>query len=195
MSAGIAHDLKNLFNPLHMHVQLARKRGLADDPRAADLVARIETVVKRGVDTVERLRAFSRQSPEKVADYIDVDRLVEEAAELGKSRAQRQRIVLERGAGGALVRGSSSEFVSAVLNLVVNAADAMPNGGTLTLRTSPADGRVFGDEGTGLGLPTIYAFVQRSGGRITLKTAVGAGTTFRLEFPAAAPALQQAARD
>jgi signal transduction histidine kinase len=107
------------------------------------------------------------------------------------------------------VRGRSSEIVSALVNLIVNAIDAMRDGGTITLRTGESergtwvqvadDGpgmppdvevRVFepffttkGEAGTGLGLAMVYASMQRHGGSIRLETAPGKGTTFTLWFP------------
>jgi signal transduction histidine kinase len=105
----------------------------------------------------------------------------------------------------------TAEAIAALVNLLVNAADAMKTGGTITLSTGARDGgswirvaddgpgmppdieqRVFepffttkGDEGTGLGLAMLYAFVQRHGGKVDLETALGKGAAFTLWFPAA----------
>jgi signal transduction histidine kinase len=113
------------------------------------------------------------------------------------------------------VMARGGELVSALVNLIVNAIDAVgPTGGTIMLRTGEANGgsfleveddgpgmppdvekRVFepffttkGAEGTGLGLAMVYATVQRHGGSVTLETAVGKGTKFRLWFPGPSPA-------
>jgi CheY-like chemotaxis protein len=116
------------------------------------------------------------------------------------------------------VAGDPAELREAFTNLVLNAVDAMPKGGTLTLRTRVADGQVEvevhdtgtgipehirekifdpffttkGPKGTGLGLSMAYGILQRHNGRIMVESEEGHGTTFRLLFPAvvagAAPA-------
>ena len=105
--------------------------------------------------------------------------------------------------------GQPADIVSALVNLIVNAIDALTSGGTITLRTGKTDRdvwaqvsddgpgmppeierRVFepyfttkGDEGTGLGLAMVYACMERHGGSVKLETAPGQGTTFTLSFP------------
>jgi CheY-like chemotaxis protein/anti-sigma regulatory factor (Ser/Thr protein kinase) len=109
------------------------------------------------------------------------------------------------------VMGIESEIREALINLVFNAVDAMPGGGTLTLRTHVAGGRVCvevadtgvgmdedarrrclepffttkGERGTGLGLAMVYGVLQRHGADIEIESAPGRGTTMRLVFAAA----------
>jgi signal transduction histidine kinase len=111
------------------------------------------------------------------------------------------------------VLAQADDVLSAVVNLIINAIDALPDGGTILISTGEERGgawieveddgpgmppeveqRVFepffstkGAEGTGLGLAMVYACAARHGGSVTLKTGVGAGARFRLWFPTTGP--------
>jgi signal transduction histidine kinase len=213
MAAGISHDLKNILNPLSLHLQLLKRILRRGGQGAEEAIGEMEHVLRRGVETVERLREFSRQAPEKRVEGVDVDALAHEAVELARPRiasgpARGVRVVEELGAP-APIKARPTELVVAVLNLIVNAIDAVGEGGTVTVSTSAEEGgacirvkddgpgipediqrRIFdpffttkGKEGTGLGLAMVYAFVQRHGGRISLDTKVDEGTTFTVWLP------------
>jgi signal transduction histidine kinase len=216
MAAGLSHDLKNILNPLSMHTQIA-KRALAkgNATQANASLDEMGAVIRRGVETIDRLRTFSRQAPESRAQQVDLNALTHEACALARPRmsskaAALSRIVEERGEVSPVV-GHPEEIVAAVLNLVVNAIDAMPGGGNITVRTVQKDdsacvivaddgpgmpaevqARVFepffttkGAEGTGLGLANVFATMQRHGGSVLLETVEGKGASFTLCFPAA----------
>jgi signal transduction histidine kinase len=214
MAAGVSHDLKNILNPLSLQLQLVRRAiSQGNDADALETVTQMTQVLQRGVQTIERLRDYSRQSRESRAEQVDLDRLVHEASEIARprmaARGGRLNRIQEELGGAPPVVGRSGEIVSALVNLIVNAIDAMPNGGTIWLRTGQRDGgswvqvaddgpgmapeverRVFepffttkGEEGTGLGLAMVYACVQRYGGSVKLETAPAKGTTFTLWFP------------
>jgi len=214
MAAGISHDLKNILNPLSLHIQIAT-RALARG-KTADLEESLEEmkqVVVRGVEAVERLRSYSRQSKESKTELVDLEKLAREAAGIAKPRmASIGRVlkIVEDFHHPPAVMAVSGDLVSALVNLVVNAIDAsVKKGTTVTLRSGEDDGGTFieveddgpgmppeveksvfepffttkGLDGTGLGLAMVYATVQRHGGKITLDTEVGRGTRFRLWFP------------
>jgi signal transduction histidine kinase len=214
MAAGISHDLKNILNPLSLHIQVVTRaldKGRVED--AKESAVEMKQVVQRGVQTLERLRDFSRQDKESKTELVELDRLAREAAAIGKSRSastQTKRIVsiVEDLHAPPPVMAVSSEVLSALVNLFVNAVDA--GASTITLRSGEEDGgswiavsddgpgmppgvakNVFepffttkGAEGTGLGLAMVYASMQRHGGKVTLDTAEGSGTTFKLWFAA-----------
>jgi signal transduction histidine kinase len=212
MAAGISHDLKNILNPLSLHLQFVARsldRGQVDD--AKESVGEMRQSLQRGVQTLERLRSFSRQSNDEKTERLPLDPLAREAVAIGKSRAasgsgRLPKIVEELG-DPPPVNVIASEIVAALVNLVVNAIDA--GAGTITLRSGTEEGgswvevaddgpgmppevakRVFepffttkGEEGTGLGLAMVYATMQRHGGSVSVDTAPGKGTRFRFHFP------------
>jgi signal transduction histidine kinase len=218
MAAGISHDLKNILNPLGLQLELLRRRVVKDPAEALIVIGHMEEAVRSGVDVVERLRAFSRQAPEAQAEAVDLNVTVTTAVELCRPRIKGATLDLRCEPGQAPpVQARRSELVTAVVNLVFNAIEAMPSGGAIVLRTGAADGggwievaddgpgmspeiekRVFEPffttkaQGTGLGLAMVYAFVKRHDGRLTLETKEGAGTRFRLWFPRSSAAAAQA---
>jgi signal transduction histidine kinase len=211
MAAGISHDLKNILNPLSLHLQIITRsldRGKIDD--AKESAVEMKQALQRGLQTLERLRSFSRQTKDEKTEDVDLDQLAREAVAIGKSRAasRQARIprLVEELTGPPVVRAVGGEVDAALVNLVVNAIDA--GAGTITIRSGTSDGgswievaddgpgmppevakRVFepffttkGEEGTGLGLAMVYATMERCGGTVTIDTKEGKGTTFRLLF-------------
>jgi len=219
MAAGLTHDLKNVLNPLSLHAQIIdRAVARGDGERAKESVREMRAVIQRGIEMLERLRGFSRQTPEARTIEVDLSRLATEAVSIARPRMSSRkgalcRIVEDLGEVPPVL-ARPDEIVAAVVNLVVNAMDAMPDGGTITIRTQ-ADGqggatitvaddgpgmspdvqaRVFepffttkGAEGTGLGLAMVFATMQRCGGHVALDTAPGRGAAFTLSFPASRP--------
>jgi signal transduction histidine kinase len=211
MSAGIAHDLRNIFNPLSLQIDMVR-RGAKDPQKVLELADQMKQVVRRGVETVERLRLFGHQSREVKTEEANLEVLVDEAAALCRPRlGETSRVRLEVAHDGPVrVQVRGAEVVTALVNLIINAQEAMPaEGGTITVRTgsSPEGGwlqvadtgagmppevreHLFepffttkGEKGTGLGLAMVDTFVRRSGGTISVDSETGKGTTFTLRFP------------
>jgi signal transduction histidine kinase len=209
MSAGIAHDLKNLLNPLSLYTDQLRD-SVNDPDEVLDLSRRMDRVLVRGLETVERLRDFSRQSDEETeAAATDLNAAVQEAVEISKPKFSGIKLVLHLGTPPSiLVR--TADLVTAIVNLLLNSADALAGAGTVTVRTGssnsggwievadngpgiPAEIRnkilepfftTKGELGTGLGLSIIYAFTQRHGGRLDIESEPGHGAKFRMWFPA-----------
>lgn len=212
MAAGVSHDIKNILNPLALHCELLRRRIPSRPEAALEVVATMEDAIRSGVEVVERLRAFSRQKPEPAAEAVELNRVIETVVELCRPRLESVPGLALRTEPGRppVVRARHAELVSAVVNLVFNAIDALSARGTgrIVLRTGgdaqrgwlevDDDGpgmppeierRVFEpffttkEQGTGLGLAMVYAFVKRHGGDVELHTKPGAGTRFRLCLP------------
>jgi signal transduction histidine kinase len=159
MAAGISHDLKNILSPLSLHVQMAGRGNAQGDTEQVDkTLAEMKQTLKRGLDVIERLRQFSRQAPDSHVVAVDLNSLAREAVQLAKPRmtngtGRPSRIHEDLGTPPPVL-GQPSEIVSALLNLLVNAIDAMPSGGNIAVRTGEErDGGwiAVADDGPGMG--------------------------------------------
>ena len=210
MSAGIAHDLKNILNPLLLYTDVIRDTAGNRD-EVLEVADRIERILNRGLQTVERLRDFSRQSPEETeAVPTDLNIMAQESIEISKPRLSGIELVVELGSPPtALIR--PADCVTAVVNLILNSADALAGKGKIRVSTGTSDGGAWievadngpgipadikskvlepffttkGEAGTGLGLSIVYAFTQRHGGRFEIESEPGQGVRSRMWFPAA----------
>ncbi len=220
MASGIAHDINNAIAPLPLYTRLL-EREVALPPKARDHVRAIETAISDVEKTVARMRQFYRRPEEaEVLTPLDLNAVVIQAIELTQPRWR--DVPQERGLTIDLqtdlqddlpaVLGLESEIRQAVINLVFNAVDAMPEGGTLTLRTrertAPPPRIILevrdtgvgmndeirrhclepffstkGERGSGMGLATVFGTMQRHEGDLNIVTAPGEGTTVRLIFP------------
>jgi GAF domain-containing protein/CheY-like chemotaxis protein len=214
MASGVAHDFNNLLAAILGRAQLVL--GRLTDPKLRQWVEIIERAALDGAQTVRRLQEFTRVRRDEPLVAIDLNEIVRDALDITQSRWRDE--VSSRGvlidvhtafADPAVVVGDAVELREALTNLILNAVDAMPDGGTLTLRTASAtDGvtlvvsdtgigmpesvrsRIFdpffttkGPRGTGLGLSMTYGILSRHGATVDVDTAEGRGTTFRLTFP------------
>lgn len=222
MASGIAHDINNALSPVALYTEALLETETGLSPVARNQLE----VIRRAVDdvshTIGRMREFSRQTErERPGARLQLNDLARHVLDLTRPKwadmsVQRGAVVtVETDLAQVLppVLGSESEIREALINLVFNAIDAMPEGGTLTLRTAPADEPGWvridvcdtgvgmdaearrrclepffttkGERGTGLGLAMVYGVAQRHGAELDVQSAPGAGTTFSLIFPAA----------
>lgn len=214
MAAGIAHDLKNILTPLSFRLQmLGRQLKREALHEAQENIAEMHRTIRTGVQSIDRIRSFSRQSPETPAEIVDLNLVTHEALALTGPRIASSggtpcEIHTELGET-VLIRGHAAELTSALMNLLTNSVDALSAGGNITIRTRMQAGyaqlqvtddgpgmgaevekHLFepffttkGDAGTGLGLAMVYATVLRHSGTISVCTAPGQGATFTLSFP------------
>jgi PAS domain S-box-containing protein len=129
-AGGIAHDFNNLLTAVLGNLfLLERQVGSAD----AELVIEARHAAERGADLVRRLLTFARPEVEKL-ETVDLDRLVAETGSLARSvLTPTVRLTITRTAGPASVQGSWTSLQQVLMNLLLNARDAMPEGGTLTV--------------------------------------------------------------
>ncbi len=216
MAAGIAHDLNNMLAAILGQVELLRLQ--VQEPVVQQALALLTTATTDGAEVVRRLQGFARQEASSALVPCDLAALVAEAVDLTRPRwkddPQRQgHVITVQNALLSLppILGNPAELREALLNLILNAVDAMPQGGTLTLSgqvtlagvelamTDTGVGmppeicqRIFdpffttkAEQGTGLGLSMVYGILERHGGHINVHSTPGKGTTFTLRFPAA----------
>jgi signal transduction histidine kinase len=226
MAAGIAHDLKNLLNPLSLQLDVIERAARRGDTTAInEKVQQAKAVIRRGTETIERLRYFSRQAPEQGLEAADLNRMAKEALELARPRSMTRdgsSTLVEQLGEVPPIAARPSEIVNAVLNLIVNALDAKPSGGTVIVRTAEGerggaeiqvidDGpgmtpevlahasepffTTKGDLGTGLGLAMVRSCMDRHRGHMTISSVPGQSTCVSLWFPRAGSASEEPAQD
>jgi nitrogen fixation negative regulator NifL len=224
MASGIAHDFNNALTAILGFSELLTHRPeyLADKERTLRYLQMINTAAQDAGNVVNRLREFYRQREEgEVFAPVDLNQLVEQAVALTQPKWKNQaearglsiHVATELGEVPPVV-GNAADLREALTNLILNAVDAMPKGGTITLRTRSDGSRVTlrvadtgmgmteevrrrclepffttkGDHGTGLGLSMVYGILQRHGGTVDIQTTLGKGTTFILSLPSRAEA-------
>jgi two-component system, cell cycle sensor histidine kinase and response regulator CckA len=207
LSGGIAHDLNNLLTAIVSAADVID--GGDADPSRTQAVATIKTAAQRAGGLTQSLLAYARQQV-LAPQNVDLNAIVTETVGLARPMMpQGVDVTLDLDPRAPQVLLDTTQLSAAILNLVLNARDAMPDGGQLTVRTR-SDGKAFVEvtdtgvgiapdvlphifdpffttkdvgRGNGLGLSTVQGFVEQSGGRVTARSALGAGATFVLEFP------------
>jgi signal transduction histidine kinase len=216
LAAGVMHDVNNALNPIMAAAYLLRHH--AESPEAVrDYADRIRTAAEIGAATASRVGRFIRQEPVHSGgdESTDLSELADEVLDLTEPIRLRRssesgdvRIVRDFGSD-VRTRGLPGEIREALLNLVQNAIDAMPMGGTLTIRTL-RDGReacvavadtgigmtadvreravepfftTKGAKGSGLGLAEVYGIARRHRGSVHISSEPGRGTEVLLRFP------------
>lgn len=224
LTGGVSHDFNNLLTVIMGNLQFLRKR-LGSDEKAKLLADKVMKAAKSGADLNNRLLSFSREQSLN-SDVFYIGDLISDMHEF-IDRLLGEGIVLSIQLQGddKVVSTDKTQLQNAILNLGVNAKDAMPSGGTfsITLQSTwldssfgksnqnanasefieirftdsgtgiPADiqEQIFEpffttkdhNQGTGLGLSTVYGFIRQSGGNITLASEEGAGATFIFYLP------------
>ncbi|MBX3468632.1 MAG: response regulator [Planctomycetes bacterium] len=225
LAGGVAHDFNNLLTVIMGYAEVLLRRPPAD-PLAREMLEEIQAASERASSLTAQLLTFSRKQVVQPRP-LDLDGVVSDMHRLLR-RVIGDDVVLETcHAAGGRVLADRGQLEQVLLNLAVNARDAMPGGGRLTIETGrvtvgPDEAATLGlagpgphvtlsvsdtgegmDEatrarifepffttkeqgkGTGLGLSTVYGIVRQSRGAIDVRSAPGAGATFRILLPAA----------
>ncbi|MDD5556123.1 MAG: response regulator [bacterium] len=137
LAGGLAHDFNNILSGIIGYITLVRSRVARDGEARADLDT-MEKLAWRGSDLTNSLLAFARKS-EYHPDVLDINKVVEEVLKV-VGRTAGGRVKMENGLDPGLPRvlGDKGQCHQVIMNLCLNACDAMPEGGTLSIRTSAA---------------------------------------------------------
>jgi CheY-like chemotaxis protein len=210
LAGGVAHDMNNVLGAIMGLAEIHQRKAPAADPLREDMGTVLRACL-RGRTMVKGLLEFARKDLEAV-EVVDLNHLVrEEVALLERTTLQKIVLVMDLAPNLLGLRGEPSSLNHALMNLCVNAVQAMPDGGTLTLRTRTLPGSVVvldvedtgvgmtpevlshavdpffttraTDEGTGLGLSMVYGVVTSHGGTLEMQSEPGRGTQIRLTFP------------
>jgi signal transduction histidine kinase/CheY-like chemotaxis protein len=216
LASGVAHDFNNTLAGILGRAQLLQR---TNDPekvkRGLDIIIK---TAEDGAKTVKRIQDFARQRRDRNFELVSIDQILMDTSEITRPRwktcaeASNIHITLDVQAGSnAMVMGDDSELREVLVNMVFNAIDAMPEGGTLSLTTRTVDesviievidtgvgmypevrSRIFdpffttkGKAGLGLGLAVSFGIIRRHSGNIEVESQYGKGTEFRITLPLA----------
>ena len=215
LASGVAHDFNNSLAAILGRAQLLRRQ--TQDEALVRNVEIIQTAAEDAAATVRRIQTFARKSPAKEFEMVEVSGLLNDAIEITRTRWENEarlrgldyQVVLEAESGQHTF-GCASELREVFVNMIVNALDAMPHGGRLSIGCEregtrlrlcfadtgtgmPEDVRqkIFdpffttkGAHGTGLGLSVSYSIIERHEGLISVRSEIGSGTMFTIDLPA-----------
>jgi two-component system, NtrC family, sensor kinase len=216
LAAGVAHELNNPLGSIMLFADVMYKEADVDDLRREDLRLIINETF-RCKNIVADLLNFAREN-EVLAQEVDIAQLLDGTAQSVRRQASFENvaIVREYAPDLPLIQADPDQLRQVFVNLLVNAAEAITDRGTITLAARPVDrsfveirvsdtgcgiaeenlGRLFTPffttkpigKGTGLGLSIVYGIVKVHRGQITVQSRVGQGTTFTIRLPIKAQA-------
>jgi CheY-like chemotaxis protein len=220
MTMGIAHDFNNLLSGILGYTELLKSYAEheREDPILVDHLRTIEQAALDGAALIRKIQQYIRQEKQTHFTPLDVATLIQDCIVFSRpywyNEPRRLGIsisVKEDFREVPPVMGSATELREVFLNLILNAVQAMPKGGSLTFKTELTDAGVRvtvadtglgmsdnvrqhifeplyttkGDRGTGMGLAVSYGIIQEHEGTIRVETGLGVGSTFVMVFPPA----------
>jgi two-component system NtrC family sensor kinase len=214
LTAGIAHELNNPLNNIILTSEILKEgyKELSDD-ELQDMIFDLVAQGNRAQQVVKNLLDFARESETK-AEYLYLDKLLDETIDLAKNQIKLSKVEFQKEIMTNLppIYGDRKLLIQVFLNLLLNAIDAMQNGGSLSIRAVPEKkigfvsvqvsdtgtgipGHILGSiftpffttkptgQGTGLGLSVSKGIIEKHGGSIDVESKVGEGTTFTVHLP------------
>lgn len=210
LSAGIAHEINEPLSTILGFSQLIESEMPSDSVWAPDLKKIVDAAL-HAREVVRKLMLFSRQMPPR-KESLDLNKLINEGLYFLETRCRSQRVVLERSLSDGIpkVVADPGQIHQVLVNLIVNAIQAMPEGGIVRISTSSGKNAVrftvsdsgIGmdeeiiskifmpffttkdiDQGTGLGLSVVHGIVCAHNGTIKVESAPGGGSAFTVTLP------------
>lgn len=222
LAAGVAHEVNTPLAGISSYAQMLLHQTSDNDPKR-NLLEKIHVQTVRASGIVNNLLNFSRTGDAQFRE-IDINRVLDDTLQLLEPQLRNAKFELTRKFGDQLqtAYGSASKLQQVFMNLILNARDAMPNGGRLTIHTRAVDSSLVIDfrdtgvgiapeniariydpffttkevgQGTGLGLALSYGIIQEHNGRIFVESRPGEGAHFTIKLPTAFSRQIQAASD
>jgi CheY-like chemotaxis protein/anti-sigma regulatory factor (Ser/Thr protein kinase) len=217
LASGVAHDLNNTLHAMSLRLSLIEQSPVCQAEQG-DNIRALSRIISDAALVVGRLQDFARQRQDRPLESVDIATVVGEAIDIvrtgieGQSSLEGAPIRIETKLGELpAVPGLASDLRHVIVNLLLNARDAMPRGGTIHLSGEHIDSRVIlrvldegrgippehlskifdpffttkGNRGTGLGLSMAYGVLTRLGGEISAENRKQGGACFTLSFPLA----------
>ncbi len=211
LGAGIAHEVKNPMTSIRGYAQMGLRKLDSKHP-VYEYFRTIEKETGRSLDILKNLLRFSRQETSDL-ELIDLNPVIDDAMKLVSHQLEMKgvKVVAHLHRETLRVKGNANQLEQVLLNLLMNAGDAMEDGGIITLTTDvvgekmarirvsdtgcgmPEEvaGRIFDPffttkpvgKGTGLGLSVSYGIIKEHHGEIAVKSVKGEGTTFTIQIP------------
>ncbi len=214
LAAGVAHEVNTPLTGVSSYTQMLLGMLSETDPKHA-LLLKVRRQAERATNIVNNLLNFSRTGDATEFNELDISRVLDDTLQLLEPQLRGNQIQIARGYDhdSPLVIGNSGKLQQVFTNLLLNARDAIPAGGSIRISTIPADDHSLTIEisdsgtgiapenvakiydpfyttkgvgqGTGLGLAVSYGIVQEHSGHISVESRPGHGTTFRITLPLA----------
>ena len=214
LAAGVAHEVNTPLTGVSSYTQMLLGMLSENDPKHA-LLQKVRTQAERATNIVNNLLNFSRTGSATEFAVLNVARVLDDTLQLLEPQLRRNQIEIVRSydKDAPEAYANAGKLQQVFTNLILNARDAIPDGGRITVSTGTAeDGSLVAEisdtgigiapenvakiydpffttkgvgQGTGLGLAVSYGIVQEHAGRISVESTPGQGTTFRITLPTA----------
>jgi len=216
LTRGVAHEVKNPINAIVLHLQLLRNKLTQQEPDTGRHMDIIDSEIRRLDRVVQTLVDFTRPRDLHLEE-VDLRRLLDDVAQLAAPDAEQHGVTIARHLAEVSlpVKVDVDLMKQAILNVVINGVQAMPQGGVLTISAGRENGVILAEvqdqgggipkemhdkvfelyfttkkEGSGIGLAQTYQILQWHYGSVDFESNEGVGTTFRFHIPMAEPTVQ-----